>query len=312
MRVLVTGGAGFIGSHTIERLLAAGHEATAFDNLSTGKPSNLAGLGVRLVEGDVRDMEALEETLGTERYDAVLHLAALVSVPLSVADPLGSQEINTRGTLNVLEAARRHGVRRVVHASSAAVYGELAPPLHEGMHLAPMSPYAAQKLQNEIDAGVYARLYGLETVSLRYFNVFGPRQDPKSPYSGVLSIFIDALKDGRQPLIFGDGQQTRDFVYVGDVAAANALALTKDLDHGVFNVGTGTKTSILAAYQAIAAAMDAHGEPGFGPERGGDIRHSLANLSAIVDTLGYRPATTFAEGIRQTVAWAQASAASPV
>ncbi|MNR82142.1 UDP-glucose 4-epimerase [compost metagenome] len=311
MRILVTGGAGFVGSHSIERLLEAGHAVTAFDNLSTGKPSNLDGLDVRLVEGDVRDMEALDETLA-EGYDAVLHLAAVVSVPISVADPIGSHEINTRGTLNVFEAARRHGIRRVVHASSAAVYGELPPPLHEEMLLKPLSPYAAQKLQNEIDAGVYSRLYGLETVSLRYFNIFGPRQDPKSPYSGVLSIFIDALAEGRRPTIFGDGLQTRDFVYVGDVAQANCLALTRELSHGIYNVGTGKTTSVLEAFRAIAQAVGIDLDPEFGPERGGDIRHSLATISAIMQALGYRPETDFADGIRKTVAWATASQASRV
>ncbi len=305
MRILVTGGAGFIGSHSIERLIAAGHTVTAFDNLSTGKPSNLERMDVPLIEGDIRDMEALEETLA-EGYEAILHLAAVVSVPISVSDPIGSHETNTRGTLNVLEAARRHGVRRVVHASSAAVYGELVPPLHEQLPLKPLSPYAAQKLHNEIDAGVYSRLYGLSTVSLRYFNVFGPRQDPKSPYSGVLSIFIDALAEGRRPTIFGDGLQTRDFVYVGDVAKANLLALTCDLSNGVFNVGTGRKTSVLDAYRAIAQAMGVDLDPTFGPERDGDIRHSLADIFAITEALRYRPETDFAEGIRKTVAWATA------
>ena len=302
MRILVTGGAGFVGSHSIERLLEAGHVVTAFDNLSTGKPSNLDGLDVRLIEGDIRDMETLDETLA-EGYDAVLHLAAIVSVPLSVVDPIGSHETNTRGTLNVLEAARRHGIRRVVHASSAAVYGELPPPLHEEMLLRPLSPYAAHKLQNEIDAGVYSRLYGLETVSLRYFNIFGPRQDPKSPYSGVLSIFIDALAEGRAPTLFGDGLQTRDFVYVGDVAQANVLALTHELSHGIYNVGTGKTTTVLEAFQAIARAIGIDLEPEFGPERSGDIRHSLATISAITQTLGYRPETDFADGIRKTVEW---------
>ncbi len=332
MRILVTGGAGFVGSHSIERLLGEGHAVVAFDNLSTGKPSNLDGLDVRLIEGDIRDMEALTETL-SEGFDAVLHLAAVVSVPISVADPIGSHEINTRGTLNVLEAARRHGVRRVVHASSAAVYGELVPPLDEGMRLEPLSPYAAQKFQNEIDAGVYARLYGLETVSLRYFNIFGPRQDPKSPYSGVLSLFIDALREGRRPTIFGDGGQTRDFVYAGDVAQANMRALTLDLatkepgsgeikgsspvkgeGYRVFNVGTGVETTVLKAYGAIAQALGVGvgGEPGFGPERNGDIRHSLSNIAAITAALGYQPETAFAEGIRKTVDWATASMASKV
>jgi UDP-glucose 4-epimerase len=334
MKILVTGGAGFVGSHSIDQLLNAGHSVLAFDNLSTGKLENLAHLDVPLIRGDVRDIDALTDVL-SDGFDAVLHLAAVVSVPISVADPIGCHETNTRGTMNVLEAARRHGVRRVVHASSAAVYGELAPPLHEEMLLKPLSPYAAQKLQNEIDAGVYARLYGLETVSLRYFNIFGPRQDPKSPYSGVLSIFIDALAEGRRPTIFGDGLQTRDFVYVGDVAQANMLALTQDLtvkepgssdtplqsprqggtrkmESGVFNVGTGKETTVLEAYQAIAQAVDVDMDPAFGSERGGDIRHSLANISAIAEALGYRPETAFADGIRKTVEWATATQGSRV
>lgn len=308
MRILVTGGAGFIGSHSIERLLDARHQAVAFDNLTTGKPSNLSGLDVRLVEGDIRDMEALEEIL-SEGFDAVLHLAAVVSVPVSIADPLGSHDINSRGTLNVLEAARRNGVRRVVFASSAAIYGSLIPPLSEDMRLKPHSPYAAQKLENEIEAGVYSRLYGLETVGLRYFNVFGPRQDPKSPYSGVLSLFIDALKEGRAPTIFGDGFQTRDFVYVGDVAQANHLALEKPLaeepESGwVFNVGSGTQTTVLDAYRTIARCMNVNIEPLFAPPREGDIRHSMASIASIVQTFGYRPETPFEEGIRRTVDWA--------
>lgn len=308
MYVLVTGGAGFIGSHTIERLLEANHRVVAFDNLSTGRPTNLASLDARLVEGDIRDFEALDEIL-SEGFDAILHLAAVVSVPVSVADPLGSHEVNARGTLNVLEAARRHGVRRVVYASSAAVYGNLVPPLSEAMSLKPLSPYAAQKYENEIEAGIYSRLYGLETVGLRYFNVFGPRQDPKSPYSGVLSLFIDALKERRKPFIFGDGLQTRDFVYVGDVAQANQLALERKLadepESGwVFNVGTGAQTTVLEAYRTIAQCMDLAIEPQFGPPRDGDIRHSLASISKISQSFGYHPETTFPDGIRRTVDWA--------
>jgi UDP-glucose 4-epimerase len=335
MKILVTGGAGFVGSHSIDLLRTLGHTVVAFDNLSTGKLENLTHLDVPWVRGDVRNLDALSDVL-SDGFDAVLHLAAVVSVPLSVADPIGSHETNTRGTLNVLEAARRHGVRRVVLASSAAVYGELTPPLHEEMLLKPLSPYAAQKLQNEIDAGVYARLYGMETVSLRYFNIFGPRQDPKSPYSGVLSIFIDALSEGRRPVIFGDGLQTRDFVYVGDVARANVLALTGELSDKeprssdtpqglarsphqggerqgeVYNVGTGKTTTVLEAYRAIALAMGVRMEPEFGPERGGDIRHSLPNLSRITTVLGYRPETAFSDGIRKTVEWATASQTSRV
>ncbi|MBO9542801.1 NAD-dependent epimerase/dehydratase family protein [bacterium] len=302
LRILVTGGAGFVGSHSAERLAKAGHEVVAFDNLSTGKRENLLGLDIPLIEGDVRDYEALSRVL-SGGFDAVLHLAAVVSVPLSVQDPIGSHETNAKGTLHVLEACRRHGVNRVVYASSAAIYGDQVPPLSEALRSEGLSPYAAQKYANEVDAGVYARLFGLETIGLRYFNIFGPRQDPKSPYSGVLSIFVDALKNGQAPTIFGDGGQTRDFVYVGDIAQANqrALEAPSSLSGEVFNVGTGTQTSVLEAYGAIAKALGLDLTPRFGPPREGDILHSGANIEKITRLLAYRPEMSFAEGIRHTV-----------
>ncbi|HEY9899142.1 MAG TPA: NAD-dependent epimerase/dehydratase family protein [Pantanalinema sp.] len=302
LRILITGGAGFVGSHSAERLVRAGHEVVVFDNLSTGKRENLSGLEVPLIEGDVRDHEAVSRVL-SGGFDAVLHLAAVVSVPLSVADPLGSHETNAGGTLHVLEACRRHGVNKVVYASSAAVYGDQAPPLSETQPCEALSPYAAQKYANEIDAGVYARLFGIQTIGLRYFNIFGPRQDPKSPYSGVLSIFIDALKGGQAPTIFGDGSQTRDFVYVGDIAQANqrALEAPSSLSGEVFNVGTGIRTSVLEAYEAIARAMGLDLSPRFGPPREGDIQHSGANIEKITRLLSYRPEMPFNEGIRHTV-----------
>jgi nucleoside-diphosphate-sugar epimerase len=302
LRILITGGAGFVGSHSAERLVRAGHEVVAFDNLSTGKRENLSDMRIPLIEADIRDFEAVSRVL-SEGFDAVLHLAAVVSVPLSVADPIGSHETNVRGTLHVLESCRRHGVGRVVYASSAAVYGDQAPPLSETQPSEALSPYAAQKYANEIDAGVYARLFGVQTIGLRYFNIFGPRQDPKSPYSGVLSIFIDALEGGRAPTIFGDGSQTRDFVYVGDIAQANqrALEAPANLSGEVLNVGTGIRTSVLEAYGAIAQAMDLDLAPCFGPPREGDIRHSGADIEKITRLLSYHPEMPFAEGIRHTV-----------
>lgn len=302
LRILVTGGAGFVGSHSAERLVRAGHEVVVFDNLSTGKRQNLDGLKVPLIEGDVRDYDAVSRAL-SGGFDAVLHLAAVVSVPISVQDPIGSHETNAKGTLHVLEACRRHDVGRIVYASSAAVYGDQAPPLSESLGHQALSPYAAQKFANEVDASVYARLFGIQAIGLRYFNIFGPRQDPKSPYSGVLSIFIDALKSGQAPLIFGDGSQTRDFVYVGDIAQANqrALEAPSSLSGEVFNVGTGTQTSVLEAYGAIAKAVGLDLAPRFGPPREGDILHSGANIEKITQLLSYRPEMPFTEGIRHTV-----------
>ncbi|HEY9855065.1 MAG TPA: SDR family oxidoreductase [Stenomitos sp.] len=305
MRILVTGGAGFIGSHSVEALLAAGHHVRVFDNLSTGSLDNLAAcLGrVEFVEGDIRDEVSL--MLAMAGIEAVLHLAAVVSVPISVESTGFTHSVNATGTLNVMEVARRQGVHRVVYASSAAVYGAaVAPPVSEGAPLCPSSPYGSQKRYNEEIGRLESELHGLETIGLRYFNIFGPRQDPASPYSGVLSIFIDRLSRGQVATIFGDGHQTRDFVYVGDVARANLLALTADAGRGeVFNVGTGRETSVLQAYQVIAKVLGVSPAPEFGPARSGDIRHSLANPTLIADRLGWSSQVTFEEGIAQTIAW---------
>src|SRR2546423_643976 len=258
MRALVTGGAGFIGSWTVEALVAAGHDVLVYDSFVTGRSACLRSVSVQVVQGDICHPLALERSMRRFRPHAIVHLAACVSVPLSLRRALRSHDDNTRGTLAVLEAARANGVRRVVLASSAAVYGR-APmvPLSEGTPLAPLSPYALHKRMAEDYARLYAELYGLETVALRYFNVFGPRQNPASPYCGVIARFVDAARNGRPVTITGDGTQTRDFVFVADVARANVAALTTELSgHHIVNVARGRETSLLDLHTAIEAVTN--------------------------------------------------------
>ncbi|MHC4914471.1 MAG: NAD-dependent epimerase/dehydratase family protein [Planctomycetota bacterium] len=302
MKYLVTGGAGFIGSHICEELLAAGHEVRVLDNLSSGYERNIVGLDVEFVQADVRDAEAV--SAAAEEVDGIFHDAALVSVPESVEKPLENDAINVTGTLNVLLAARQRGVRRAVLASSAAVYGndpEL--PKREDMLPEPVSPYALGKVAGEYYMRVFAELYGVQTVSLRYFNVFGPRQDPSSMYSGVISKFVDVLGTGGTPTVFGDGEQTRDFVYVKDVVAANLLAMSSGrVGRGeVFNVGTGKRTSLLELIAALAAIFGREVRPTFADERAGDIRHSVSDISRARDLLGYEPRATLEEGLRALI-----------
>ncbi|MEB3299749.1 MAG: NAD-dependent epimerase/dehydratase family protein, partial [Candidatus Sericytochromatia bacterium] len=268
-RFMVTGGAGFIGSHSVECLLAAGHEVVVLDDLSTGKRGHLPDR-VELRVGDIRDESLLEQLV--PGLAGILHLAALVSVPRSVEAPLESLSRNVEGTLKVLEAARRHGVPRVVLASSAAVYGRTPPPLDEEAPVRPLSPYGLEKATCETYARIYHELHGLETVALRYFNVYGPRQDPSSPYSGVLSILADRARRGQPFQIHGDGLQTRDFVHVRDVAEANRLALvTRDLGHAVLNVGTGVPTSVRDLVQLVRTLVPDMPPPVHGPARAGDV-----------------------------------------
>jgi UDP-glucose 4-epimerase len=301
MNVLVTGGAGFIGSHTVTDLLEAGHEVAVWDNMSTGKLANLSGMfdRVRLEEGDVRDLEALQRFAEASHPDAVLHLAAIPSVLLSLDDPPLTNAVNLTGSVNVLEVARRLGIRRVVLASSAAVYGEdPRMPWAETMSTKPSSPYGLQKWQSEEYALLYTELYGVDTICLRYFNVFGPRQDPNSGYSGVISIFHDRLHRHEQPVIFGTGMQTRDFVYVADVARANRLALECPTSgHHAINIATGREITILKLLQALGEIAGVLAEPEFRESRRGEVPRSVASVAEAKSLLGFTANYSLEQGL---------------
>lgn len=304
-RALVTGGAGFIGSHLADALLKGGAEVVVLDNLSTGRRDNLANAGDRIhwIEGDIRDRETLDRAVAG--CDTVFHQAAVVSVPKTVDDPVTSAQVNEIGTLNVLEAARAAGVRRVVLASSSAIYGDdPTVPKTEAMAALPRSPYAVQKRVGEHYARLYTELYGLSTVCLRYFNVFGPRQDPGSPYSGVISIFMSRAVDGQPPLIHGDGEQYRDFIYVTDVVRANLLAATRPGIGGtVFNIGTGRSVSINRLWDLVCDLTGRRLDPAYGPTRAGDIRESVADVAAAADGLEFTPEHAFQAGLTATFDW---------
>lgn len=303
MRALVTGGAGFIGSHIAHRLLAAGHRVIVLDDFSTGSRANLAAIGgdVEVVEGDVRDAPTVERCAAG--CEVVFHEAAIVSVPYSVEHPQHSHDVNIQGTLNVLQASRKAGVRRVVFASSAAVYGEdKTLPKHEGMLPAPVSPYGVEKLTSEHYLATWSKLFGVETVALRYFNVFGPRQDPKSPYSGVISIFVDRILARRGVTFFGDGNQSRDFVFVDNVAAANLLAATRDGVSGrVYNVACGQRTTLLELASMIERVAGHTVPRSFADPRPGDIQDSVADIARAREGLGYAPSVAVEEGLRRLV-----------
>jgi len=306
-RVLVTGGAGFIGSHLAERLTGRGDQVRVVDNLSTGKRRNLAHLpAVEFIEGDLADLDIARRAV--EGMELVLHQAAIPSVPRSVTDPITSHRSNIDATLNLLVAARDAGVRRVVYAASSSAYGD-APtlPKHEAMPSAPLSPYALQKLVGEQYAAMFTRLYGLETVSIRYFNVFGPRQDPSSPYSGVISVFISALVDGRRPTIYGDGEQTRDFTYVANVVDGVLKACEAPGAVGrTINVATGGRISLNDLYRELCRLTGASGEPIYADARPGDVKHSQADITLASTLLGYSPLVTFADGLGRTLEWHKA------
>jgi UDP-glucose 4-epimerase len=298
----VTGGAGFIGSHLVERLAAQGHAVRAFDNLTTGKRENLAHVpAAELVVGDVRDAAALERAM--QGCDVAFHQAAIVSVPYSIEHPHESLDVNLRGTLNVLEAAKHTKVQRVVMASSAAVYGEEPTlPKRETMLPLPISPYGLEKLASEHYLSMWSKLFGVETVALRYFNVFGPRQDPSSPYSGVISIFVDRMLRGQPITIFGDGEQFRDFVYVANVVDANLLAATTvGVSGRAFNVGCGVETSLNELARVLGRITGRDAAPKHGEPRAGDIRESLADIAAAQGALGYAPKVGLEEGLRALV-----------
>lgn len=298
MLILVTGGAGFIGSHLAERLLAAGHRVRVLDNLSTGRRANLP-LHSRLefLQGDIRDPDQVARAVADAQ--AVYHLAAVASVQASVDDPIGTHGANFGGTLNLLEAARRQGVRRFLYASSAAVYGDTAEsPVREDSVLRPLSPYAADKLAGEHYLFFYALKYGLAATAFRFFNIYGPRQDPSSPYSGVISIFVERARAARPVTIFGDGKQTRDFVYVADLAEIlyRALAQTQT-DGRVLNVGRGQECSLLEILAELERLYGRPIERCHEPPRIGDIRRSCANIDKLVGLLAYSPATPIGIGL---------------
>jgi len=302
---LVTGGAGFIGSHIVEELLQRGERVRVLDNFSTGRRENIAPLLERidLIEGDLRDLPTVRRVV--EGVDYVLHQAALPSVPRSIADPLASNESNVTGTLHLLVAARDVGVRRVVYASSSSIYGD-SPilPKREDMLPAPKSPYAVSKLAGEYYCRAFAEAYGLETVSLRYFNVFGPRQDPASQYAAVIPRFITAMLWGESPTVYGDGHQSRDFTHVSNVVQANLLAATAPGVAGrAFNVACGERHTLLDLIALLSEILGTYITPIHMPPRPGDVRHSLADVTAAQEALGYRAEVDFHEGLRRTVAW---------
>ncbi len=299
---LVTGGAGFIGSHLVEALVERGDEVIVYDNLSSGYERNLAPFRdrIRFIQADVRDEAALAKAMAS--VDFVFHEAALVSVFDSVERPLDNHAINLTGTLNILEAARAAGVRRLVMASTAAAYGNNPQlPKQETMRPEPASPYGAAKVASEYYLQIYAALYGVETVILRYFNVYGPRQDPGSMYSGVISKFADMLRKGATPTIFGDGLQTRDFVFVKDVVQGNLKAMdTPGVGRGeVFNIATSTETTLLHLLETMMELTGTHRDPLFKEARLGDIRFSVADISAARQHLGYEPRFDIRAGLEQ-------------
>lgn len=298
-KVLVTGGAGFIGSHTVETLLGKGYEVTILDNFHSSSVDNVKGLRAEIRRVDIRDFERMKEEV--KEAEAIVHLAAIVSLEEALRNPQLTLGVNVMGTLNVLELARVRDVKRLVYASSVAVYGEPPKlPVEEGMELRPINLYGYSKLAGEELAELYHKAYGLNVTSLRYFNVYGPRMR-KGPYSGVIYKFLERLSKGLSPVIHGDGRQTRDFVYVKDVAKANLVAIESGLSYGVFNVGTGRQTSIIELSEFLSQIFNMHLDPVFRPPRPGDIRRSCADITKIEDALGWRPETGLKDGLRETV-----------
>ena len=300
---LVTGGAGFIGSHLVQRLVGLGHQVRVLDDFSTGREENLQEVWERIevVRGDVADPHVVQPAM--EGVTWVFHQAALASVPKSVEDPLATHRVCATGTLVVLQAARQAGVKRVVYAGSSSAYGdqptaakrESDPPM-------PLSPYAAAKLAGELYCRSFYHTYGLETVVLRYFNVYGPRQDPHGPYAAVIPRFVEALLRGESPRVFGDGGQSRDFVYVQDVVEANLLAVQSPRAAGtVLNIGSGRSTTLLELLQILQDLLERKIPPRFEPPRPGDVYHSQADITRAADLLGYRPRVTLAQGLQATV-----------
>jgi nucleoside-diphosphate-sugar epimerase len=305
MRYLVTGGAGFIGSNTVDELVRRGHGVVVLDDLSSGKEDNLAEIRnkITFVKGSITDIEAVQKAMQQAEY--VIHLAARTSVPRSMKDPLDTNRINVEGTLNVLVAARDNKVKRVVFAASSSAYGETPTlPKTESMQPQPISPYGVSKYVGELYAQTFGRCYGLENVSLRYFNIFGPRQDPDSPYSGVLARFTASFLSGTQPTVFGDGEQTRDFTFVENAVQANLLACeAPNASNQVFNIGTGFRISLNQTLDLLRRITGKNLAAKYEPPRDGDIRDSQADIRKACDTLGYEPTVQFEEGLQRTFDW---------
>jgi UDP-glucose 4-epimerase len=312
---LITGIGGFIGSSLARALLSRGEQVRGVDNFATGKRENLAEILDRIDfrEADIVDLDAMHKACAG--VDFVLHQAAIPSVPKSVLDPLGSNRANIDGTVNLLVAARDARVKRVVYAASSSAYGDTPTlPKHEDMRPDPISPYAVAKLASEQYMISFYRCYQIETVSLRYFNVFGPRQDPSSPYSGVLAKFIAQMLSGKQPTIFGDGEQSRDFTYIDNAVEANLLACKAPAAQAagqVFNVATARRVTLNETFKLLQKLTSYSGQPQYCPERGGDIKHSLADISKAEAGLGYKPKVDFEEGLRRTVEWYQKTGVGP-
>jgi UDP-glucose 4-epimerase len=306
-KFLVTGAAGFIGSAIVRALIERGEKVRGLDDFSTGKRENIAGLesGLDFREASLLDPAALASAC--QGIDCVFHEAALPSVPKSVADPKLTNSVNVEGTLNLLLAARQAGVKRVIYAASSSAYGESAVlPKREDMPPRPISPYAVQKLTGEHYMHAFSSVYGLETVSLRYFNIFGPRQDAESQYSAVLAKFIAKMLQGQSPTIFGDGEQTRDFTFVDNAVKANLLAAeasAADVSGKVFNIATGTRFSLNQTYALLAHIIGFSGGASYAPARSGDVKHSLADIGLARTALEYSPDVSFEEGLRRTVEW---------
>ena len=308
MKILVTGGGGFIGSHIVDRLLSDGHAVRVLDNFATGRRENLLAVtdDIEIVEGDIQSYERVHNAVAG--CEVVLHQGALPSVPRSVQDPLTSHATNVTGTLNVLLTARDSGVRRVVYASSSSIYGanpEL--PKHEGLLPQPISPYAVAKLAGEGFCRSFHEVFGLETVALRYFNVFGPRQDPMSQYAAVVPNFMDAMLNGSQPVVFGDGEQSRDFTYVGNVVEGNMLAMTAEgVGGNAYNMAAGDRTTLNQLLQSLGDLIGQEPNARYEEPRAGDVRHSQADVSAAKRDLGYTPKVSIQEGLKLTLDWFRA------
>jgi UDP-N-acetylglucosamine 4-epimerase len=302
---LVTGGAGFIGSNIVDELLSRGDTVRVLDDFSTGREENVRHFvdRVELIRGDIRDRRSVDRAVGG--VDFVLHQAALASVQRSIENPVESSEVNVQGTLNLLDAAVKHSVRRFVYASSSSVYGDSEElPKIEAMTPRPKSPYAVTKLCGEWYCRVFSEIHGLPTVSLRYFNVFGPRQDPNSQYAAVIPIFVRQMLEGRSPTIFGDGEQSRDFTFIRNVVRANILACEANTEGaGVYNIACGDRFDLNHLYGRLKSLLDSDVEVRYGPPRAGDVKHSQAHIGAASKELGFQVQVGFEEGLASTVSW---------